>query len=203
MSVSDYVAGGRSELAVRERRRGLSVGAWGIAMVIASEATLFGTFVGTYFYLRFGSPHWPPPGSPKPEVVIPIVLVAVLSATSLPMQKAAWAAAAGRLWRTRLWLGAALLVQLGYFAYELRDLVAQLQLSTPQDNAYESIYYVLLVADHAHVVFGIVLVVWLLWRLRGGLTAYRTNATQVVALYWHAVNLLTWIVIGTLVSAAA
>lgn len=183
-------------------RRGLSVGAWGIVMVIASEATLFGTFVGTYYYLRFGSPHWPPPGTPKPAVVLPIVLVAVLSATSLPMQKAAWSAAAGRLWRTRLWLCSALIVQLGYFAYELRDLVSQLQISTPQDNAYSSIYYVLLVADHAHVAFGIVLVLWLLWRLRTGLTSYRATATQVVAFYWHAVNILTWIVIGTLVSGA-
>ncbi|HVS85588.1 MAG TPA: hypothetical protein VHD91_08145 [Gaiellaceae bacterium] len=203
MSVSDYVAGGRSERAARERRRGVSVGAWGIAMVIASEATLFGTFIGSYFYLRFHTVHWPPLGTPKPEVAIPLVMVAVLTTTSLPMQKAAWAAAAGRLWRTRLWLCSALVVQLGYLAYELRDLVAQLQVSTPQDNAYASIYYVLLVADHAHVAFGIVLVLWLLWRLRSGLTAYRANATQVAAFYWHAVNLLTWIVIGTLLSAAA
>jgi hypothetical protein len=29
---------------------------------------------------------------------------------------------------------------------------------------------------------------------------YRLNATQVVAFYWHAVNLLTLIVIGVLLS---
>jgi heme/copper-type cytochrome/quinol oxidase subunit 3 len=71
----------------------------------------------------------------------------------------------------------------------------------PQDNAYSSIYYTLLGADHVHVAVGIVLVVWLLWKLVRGLTMYRLNAIQAIAIYWHAVNLLTLIVIGVLTSA--
>jgi heme/copper-type cytochrome/quinol oxidase subunit 3 len=71
----------------------------------------------------------------------------------------------------------------------------------PQDNAYSSIYYTLLGADHVHVAVGIVLVVWLLWKLLRGLTMYRLNAIQAIAIYWHAVNLLTLIVIGVLTSA--
>jgi heme/copper-type cytochrome/quinol oxidase subunit 3 len=196
--VTDYVAGG-----VPERRvpRGSGVGLWGMAMVIASEATLFGTFIGSYYYLRFSSPHWPPPHTPEPRVVMPLIMCGILASTSLPMQMAARAARRGGLWAARFLLAWALVVQCGYLVYEIHDYVDQLHHSTPQDNAYSSIYYTLLGADHAHVAIGILLVAWLLWKLARGMTMYRLNAVRVVAFYWHAVNLLTLIVIGVLLSA--
>jgi heme/copper-type cytochrome/quinol oxidase subunit 3 len=217
VSSSDYVAGGveeglvprttdarnaREVRAIVPRRRGPGVAFWGMAMLIASEATLFGTFIGTYYYLRFTDVHWPPPGTPEPRVVVPIVMAVVLATTSLPMQLAARAVRRGRLWTTRALLVLALIVQSGYLGYEIHDYLDQLHGSAPQDNAYSSIYYTLLGADHAHVFFGILLSLWLLWKLGGGLTMYRQNATQVVAFYWHAVNILTLIVIGVLTSAA-
>lgn len=214
--MTDYVAGGVPEPLVPRttearnagdaavlagRRRGPSVAFWGMAMVIASEATLFGTFIGSYYYLRFSSPHWPPPNTPEPRVVVPLVMAGILATTSLPMQLAAMAARRARLWAARLLLVWALVVQCGYLVYEIHDYVDQLHRSTPQDNAYGSIYYTLLGADHVHVAVGILLVVWLLWKLLRGLTMYRLNAVQAVAFYWHAVNLLTLIVIGVLTSA--
>jgi heme/copper-type cytochrome/quinol oxidase subunit 3 len=195
--VSDYAAGGVSE---RRVRRGSGVGVWGMAMVVASEVTLFGTFIGTYYYLRFTNVHWPPPGTPEPRVVVPLIMVGVLATTSLPLQLAATAARRARLWTARFLLLWALVIQCGYLVYEIHDYVDQLRRSTPQDNAYSSIYYTLLGADHAHVAIGILLVVWLLWKLLRGLTRYRLNAVQVVAFYWHAVNLLTLIVLGVLLS---
>jgi heme/copper-type cytochrome/quinol oxidase subunit 3 len=214
--VGDYVAGGvpeglvprttearnaREVADLASRRRGPSLAFWGWAMLIASEVTLFGTFVGTYYYLRFSAPHWPPPGTPEPRVVVPLILVGVLATTSLPMQLAAVAARRGRLWTTRALLVWALVVQCGYLVYEIHDYLHQLRNSAPQDNAYGSIYYTLLGADHVHVAVGALLVVWLLWKLLRGLTMYRVNAVQGVAFYWHAVNLLTLIVIGVLLSA--
>jgi cytochrome c oxidase subunit I+III len=213
--VADYVAGGVPEgfvprttearnaaeaAALAARRRGPSVAFWGMAMVIASEATLFGVFIGSYYYLRFSNTHWPPPNTPEPRVVVPLIMVGILATTSLPMQLAATAARRARLWAARLFLLWALVVQCGYLVYEIHDYVDQLHRSTPQDNAYSSIYYTLLGADHAHVAIGILLVVWLLWKLVRGLTMYRLNAVQAVAYYWHAVNLLTLIVIGVLLS---
>jgi heme/copper-type cytochrome/quinol oxidase subunit 3 len=214
--MADYVAGGVPEplvprttearnaaeaVVVAGRRRGPSTAFWGMAMLIASEATLFGTFIGSYYYLRFSTHHWPPPGTPEPRVVVPLILVGILATTSLPMQLAANAVRRGRLWATRALLVWALVVQCGYLVYEVHDYFDQLHSSTPQDNAYGSIYYTLLGADHAHVGIGIVLTVWLLWKLARGLTMYRLNAVQVVAFYWHAVNLLTLIVLGVLLSA--
>ena len=188
---------------VGELRRGggPSVAFWGMAMLVASEATLFGTFIGSYYYLRFGTPHWPPSGTPEPRVVVPLILAGVLATTSLPMWLAARSVRRGGLWAARFLLVWALVVQVGYLVYEVHDYLRQLHRSVPQDNAYSSIYYTLLGADHVHVAVGIVLVVWLLWKLLGGLTTYRLRAVQVVGFYWHAVNVLTLIVIGVLLSA--
>jgi heme/copper-type cytochrome/quinol oxidase subunit 3 len=191
--MSDYAAG--------VRRGGPGLAFWGMAMLVAAEVTLFGTFVGTYYYLRFESVHWPPPGTVEPRVVVPLIMVGILVTSSIPMELAARAARRGRLWSTRLLLVWALAVQCVYLVWAIHDYVQQLHQATPQDNAYSSIYYVLLGADHAHVAVGVLLVAWLLGKLARGLTMYRLNATRVIAFYWHAVNVLTLIVLGVLLSA--
>jgi heme/copper-type cytochrome/quinol oxidase subunit 3 len=173
-----------------------------MVILVASEATLFAAFIGTYYYLRFKTPHWPPDGLPEPKVVVPLILVAALLASSIPMALASSAAQADRLSATRRFLLLALLLQSGYFAYEVHDFADQLGTFDITRNAYSSIYYTLLGADHAHVALGLLFNLWLLWKLARGLTGYRRRAVQAIAWYWHAVNLLTLIVIGTLLSAA-
>jgi cytochrome c oxidase subunit III len=195
-------AAGRAAVALAASQRlGRPAAWWGMMIFVASEATLFGALVGTYFYLRFQAPTWPPDGIPEPRVVVPLILVACLVATSVPMQLASQAAQAGRLAATRLLILAALVVQCGYLAYEVHDFHDQLQTFDITRDAYSSIYYVLLGADHAHVFVGVLFNFWLLWKLARGLTTYRANATQAIAWYWHAVNVITVVVILTLLSA--
>jgi len=218
MSARDYTAGGRTvgsvprttaatgPAAVRRvvaQRTGPPAAWWGMAMVIVSEGTLLAAMVGTYFYLRFNSTTWPPRGDPEPRVVVPLVLVACLSTTSVFMQLAWRAVRSARLGATRLFLVATLAVQSAYFAYEVHDYSRELDRSPISTDAYTSIHYVLLGADHAHVFFGILLNLWLLWKLATGITTYRANAVQAITWYVHFVNVLTWIVIGAIVSAAA
>jgi cytochrome c oxidase subunit 3/cytochrome c oxidase subunit I+III len=171
-------------------------------MFVATEATLFGAFVGTYFYLRFKSPVWPQGGLPEPKVVVPLVMAGVLLSSSIPMQLASNAAAAGGLAATRAWILLALVVQAGYFAYAVHDFADQLQVFDITVNAYSSIHYTLLGAAHAHVALGLLFDLWLLAKLATGLTRYRVRATEAIALYWHAVNVITLVVTVTLVSAA-
>jgi heme/copper-type cytochrome/quinol oxidase subunit 3 len=61
----------------------------------------------------------------------------------------------------------------------------------------------LLGADHAHVAVGILFNLWLLGKLARGLTTYRLNAVQAITWYWHFVNVLTLVVIATVLSARA
>jgi cytochrome c oxidase subunit III len=198
--VTDYAAARSPTVSRRESK---PAAWWGMVILIAAEATLFGAFVGTYYYLRFNTAVWPPDGLPEPDVAVPLILVGALVLTSIPMEIASRAARAGRLARTRLALVVALIVQCGYFAYEVHDFRDQLHRFDITRDAYSSIYYTSLGADHGHVLLGILFNVWLLGKLARGLTTYRVNAVQAVAWYWHAVNVLTIVVIATLLSARA
>ena len=170
---------------------------WGMWVLIATEGMLFAGFIGTYYFLRFQTAAWPPPGGPEPRMVVPIVLALVLALTSVPVHLASRAAQARNLRRAWLLLFGALVVQTGYFVYQAQDFGG----STIGHNAYTSIYYVLLGGDHAHVLLGLLFSVWLLVRLAGGLTTYRVNATRAIAWYWHFVNVLTVVVTAVLLSA--
>jgi heme/copper-type cytochrome/quinol oxidase subunit 3 len=185
------------------RRASFSAAWWGIAMVIASEGMLFGAFIATYFYLRFKAPLWPPHGDHAPPIATTLILTACLVATSAPMAIASWATAAGQLARARIALIVALVVQCGYVAYEIDDFRSQLHVSDITHDQYTSIYYTLLGADHAHVLFGVLLTAWLIAKLTTGITRYRMRAAQAIAWYWHFVNVMTLVVIGTLLSAHA
>jgi heme/copper-type cytochrome/quinol oxidase subunit 3 len=187
--MSEYVA----ETPVRER---FPLGWWGVAMLIATEAALFGMMVGSYFYLRFKALSWPPHGIPEPKLLVPLILLGVLLVSTLPMWRAAHSAT------PRRWLLLALLLQAGYFAMEVHDFQDDLHDFTPQQHAYGSIYYTLLGADHGHVAVGLLLDVWLLWKLLHGMTRYRRNALRAIAFYWYGVAVLTLIVTLTVLSPA-
>jgi heme/copper-type cytochrome/quinol oxidase subunit 3 len=183
-------------------RREPSLAWWGMALFVAAETTLFGVLVATYFYLRFKNVAWPPLGVPEPKLVVPLVLLGVLVATSVPMQLALRALHARRLAAARRLLALALIVQAGYFAMQVHEYAGDLGRFAPSDHAYGSIYYTLLGADHAHVALGLLLDLWLLGKLARGLTRYRLNAFSAITLYWHAVNVITIAVTLTTLSPA-
>jgi heme/copper-type cytochrome/quinol oxidase subunit 3 len=185
--MTDYVV----QPQARER---FPLGWWGVAMLIATEAALFGMMVGSYIYLRLKAPSWPPHGIPEPKLLVPLILLGVLLVSMLPVWMAAHSAT------PRRWLLLALLLQAGYFAMEVRQFHNDLQHFTPQQHAYGSLYYTLLGASHGHVAVGLLLNVWLLWKLLGGMTRYRRNALRAIAFYWYAVTVLTVIVTLTVLS---
>jgi heme/copper-type cytochrome/quinol oxidase subunit 3 len=182
---------------VAQRRGARPNGFWGMVVFVATEATIFGVLIGSYFYLRFRVGPWPPRGTAKPDWVDPVILTAVLVATSVPMQLAYQAARAAR--RARAWwlLLGAFVVQTGYLVWALHDFVHELDRTPPHTSAYASINAVLLGADHFHVFLGLLLNLWLLARLATGLTNYRLVGLQATTFYWHAVNVITVAVVLT------
>jgi heme/copper-type cytochrome/quinol oxidase subunit 3 len=171
-----------------------------MAVFLAAEATLFGAILGSYFYLRFNTPRWPPSGTPAPDLLLPVVLTSLLITTSAPVQAALGFARRGL--RGRAWwaLLLATAVQTTYLGVQIHLMGDDLAQFTPRTSAYASIYYVLIGAGHAHVLFGVLLDIWLLTRLGTRLTRYRLVALQVTALYWHVINGLTVLVLLTQLS---
>ena len=181
-------------------RRSRPAGWWGMAVFVATEATLFGTLFGTYVYLRFRVPQWPPAGIPAPSVTVPLVLAAVLVATSVPVQLAVRAARRSRVAAARRLVFLALFVQAGYFAMQIQLFVDDLAKFSPRGSAYASIYYTLIGAHHLHVAIGMLLSVWIGLRLLRGLTRYRLVGLEAIAFYWHFVNVLAVCVVLTQLS---
>jgi heme/copper-type cytochrome/quinol oxidase subunit 3 len=178
-------------------------GWWGMAIFVATEATLFGTIFGSYFYLRFRTPQWPPTGVPEPKLTLPLVLAGVLIATSVPMQLAFQSARGGRIGATRAALLVSLVVQAGYLAMQIHLFLEDVHKISPQRTAYGSIYFTMLGAHHTHVLVGILLNAWLLLRLTRGLTNYRLVALRSITFYWHFVNVLALLVVGAQLSPRA
>ena len=202
MSVSrsmDATTGGAAAR-VAQRRLAQPSGWWGMALFVATEATLFGTLIGTYWYLRFRTAAWPPPGTERPEVALPLILTGVLVATSVPMLLAARAARAGRVAAAWLSVAAATLVQGAYFGVQMHLFLRDLGKVPAKSSAYASIYHTMLGTHHAHVAVGLLLNLWVLARLLGGLTNYRVITVRVVSLYWYFVNVLAVCVVLTQIS---
>ena len=193
----------RSAAAPVERGVARPNGWWGVVVFVATEATLFGTMIGSYFYLRFRAVEWPPAGVPAPHVTVPLVLTGVLVATSLPVAMSVSSARRGLAARAWIALLVALVVQSGYLAMQIHLYLDDLDKFSPQGSAYGSIYFTLLGAHHAHVAVALLLEAWLLVRLASGLTRYRLVGLKAVAFYVHFVNVLAVAVVAVQLSAVA
>ena len=190
ISRSMDAAGARPAAGVERQRRTQPNGWWAMALLIATEATLFGSLIASYFYLRFQAPAWPPPGVPSPSVALPLVLTGILVATAVPMYAAARAAGAANV-RAAWWLVAlATAVQAAYLGLQLHLFLSDLNDFSPSANAYGSIYFTLVGVHHAHVALGLALDAWILWKLGRGLTNYRLVGLRVIAFYWYFVALV-------------
>ena len=161
-------------------------GWWGTALFVATEATLFGTIFGTWFFLRYKAPQWPPVGEPKPDLWLPLILAGVLATTSFLMIR-----------RTRGALALAVLIQAAYLGVSLHLYVQDLHDDPAETSAYASIRHLMVGAGHFHVLVGVVVNLFLLAKLADGrMTAYRAAGLRGAALYWHFVNVLTLLIVA-------
>lgn len=61
---------------------------WGIIGLVVVETVVFATLVTAYFYLKMHHVEWPPAGTKPPELLLPVINVLVLLASSIPMHLA-------------------------------------------------------------------------------------------------------------------
>jgi len=168
-------------------RRTQPNGWWGMALFVAGEATLFGSLIATYFYLRLSNDVWPPAGIEPPSVTLPLVLTGILIAGVVPMWGALRAARAGLAARAWVLLAIAFAIQATYLGLQIHLFVSDYNDFQPTGSSYGSVYFTLLGVHHAHVALGLLFDVWLLGKLAGGMTNYRLVALRAISLYWFFV----------------
>jgi heme/copper-type cytochrome/quinol oxidase subunit 3 len=182
-------------------QRGRPLAWWGVLMLVLTEAALFAAMIGSYFFIRFRTPHWPPPGVPEPKVLVPTLLTVVLIASSLPAGVAAWGA------RRQLWsqafagLAATAALAAIYCAGTTVVLVQEWHDAPATKDAYDSLFFTIQGAHVAHAAVGILVNLALIAKIAGRrLTQYRINGIWAISLYWHFVNALAVLVLLTSVS---
>lgn len=169
-------------------------GQWGMALLIATEASLFAYLLFSYFYLMVRSTTpWPPFGPPHLEVALPNTAILLSSSMTL-----LWAEAGIRRGRrTRLCVGLGLTILLGIAFLSLQGFEYSRQRFTPSTDAYGSAFFTITGLHGSHVFVGIVVLsVILAMAIRGKLSQRDHHYLSNAALYWHFVDAV-WIAVFT------
>ncbi len=206
MTASEQVPGaavGRAELVDRQAVRSASSSVTGMVLLVASEAVFFAAFLGIYAVSFTAAKVWPPAGIETPSVAVPTVGVVVLLVSGAAMAQAMRHAHRPEYQRAALlrWLAAALacavafgvLTAIGY---------ASLPFSVGQ-GIYESLFYMIIGLELAHVVGGAVLLAVVMGRTWTGELALRRDPIQATAIYWYFVVVLGVVIYAVLYLAGA
>jgi heme/copper-type cytochrome/quinol oxidase subunit 3 len=182
---------------LRIARTGRDTGWWAMACVCGTEASFFAYLITAYAYLATRAPTWPPPGIPRPSLLIPVIMTVTLVSSSVVMAAAERAIRRGDVRGLRYRLALSLLlgvVFVGLLAAEWAGKVAEV---LPQTHVYGSLFYVMTGMHGLHVLAGLLMIGYTLVRaLRGHFSARGFGGVSVVALYWHFVDVV-WLALFT------
>jgi heme/copper-type cytochrome/quinol oxidase subunit 3 len=178
-----------------------SPGWWGMVMLIATEAMLFGTLIASYFFIRFKSgPVWPPDGIEVPTLGLPLLMTVILWSSSIPVHIADRAIQKNRQGLTRLGLAAGFVLGAVFLTMQVViEYPEKLAEFGPTTNAYGSLFFTLTGFHGTHVLIGLMISLWTQMRAwRGAFDATRHLTIQNFAMYWHFVDAVWLFVLLTI-----
>jgi cytochrome c oxidase subunit 3 len=163
-----------------------SGGWWGVMALIATEGSLFGYLLFSYFYLASQTEqHWPPEGLPK--LLVPGVNTAILLASSGFVWASEYCLRSERPRQSLAAMIAASLLGAGFVAIQLGEW--QNKAYGPAANLYGSLYFTITGFHLLHVVVGLVILALLaIWIALGYFDHRRHAAVMIGGLYWHFVD---------------
>ena len=177
-----------------------SWGKLGMWIFLAADAMSFGALLAGYGALRYGDPSWP-----HPATVLGIQLTAfmtfLLICSSVTMVEALASIRHGNQAGLRKFLLLTILGGVCFLslqAYEWNKLIFHEGQSIARDN-FGATFFILTGFHGCHVFAGVVYLTCILVRaLQGAYSAEHHNSVEIVALYWHFVDLI-WILVFTFV----
>lgn len=187
VETTDYTGSAEPPVLRVDDRRGT----FGMALFIVSEALLFAILFFVYFYSRSGNDAWPVHEPPKLHFTLPMLGVMLLSSGVIywgekQVTMLRYAAARAALIAT-IALGG------GFIALTCFEYSEHLRTLTPQTDAYGSIFYTITSLHLAHVILGLLMLLWVLFLPRwepARSTPHRPYHN--VSMYWHFVDVV-WI----------
>jgi heme/copper-type cytochrome/quinol oxidase subunit 3 len=172
-------------------------GTWGISLTIATEAMLFVCLFASYFYLENNKDRWAIDHPPKLHYAF--IMLGVLVSSSFVLHFGERQLKKGRTGMARLMLGITILMGLGFLAIQAFEYLDHWKDLTPYSDSYGSIFYTITTFHAAHVVVGLILLLYTLFLPRYS-PALRSpyRPYHVVSLYWHFVDIVWIFIVGLL-----
>ncbi len=162
---------------------------------IVAEALIFLSFFATYWVLRLGAPVWPPEGTVELPKLMPLVMTAVLVASSFTIHFAEGRLAQGDRSGFLRWLLLSMLLGFGFIgmsAYEWNHLLHEG--FTPASNVFGTMFYTITGFHGAHVIVGLgIFLTMLIPALRGRINE---GLVKSGSLYWHFVDIIWFFVVS-------
>jgi cytochrome c oxidase subunit III len=183
------------------RRRGYSTAWWGMVGLITTEGMIFAILLASYFFLRASAKQWPPPGLELPELKLTVVFSFLLWGSSIPIFWGEAAIRKGKVGALRAGLWISFAMGAAFLAYTIKDF-DDLHFGW-KDNAYGSIFYVVVGLHGLHVLIGLLMnLVVQVKATEGKFSAERHQTVEVFSLYWHFVDVVWVAVFGSLFLSA-
>ncbi|MEO7085117.1 MAG: cytochrome c oxidase subunit 3 [Gemmatimonadaceae bacterium] len=177
---------------LREGARGRTsrpktTGWWGMVWLCATEAMLFASFLGAYFFLRGNIDAFAAEGGRYVPLTLPAIMTVVLLSSSATAWWAERGIERGDSVRLRIGLGVTMLLGLAFLSlqaveYSHRD-------SSWTTSAYDSLFITITGFHGAHVAAGLLMNAYV--QLRAWLGHFDDEhhaAVSNVLLYWHFVD---------------
>ena len=168
------------------------LGSFGMALLIATEATLFTILFAAYFYTGTGTHRWQFETPPRLHYAIPMLVILLISSGTLHWGELL--VKKGRLGAARIALIATILLGIGFVVISYFEYLEEWQLLTPRTDTYGSIFFTIVSLHLAHVLVGLVMLTWLL--LLGSrwepVKSPPHHPFHNVSMYWHFVDIV-WV----------
>lgn len=175
-----------------------SRGMVGMACLVVAESAIFIIFVVAYLFYIGKSLSGP---TPRDVLELPIFATVCLLSSSITIHFAVHDLRLNKVRRCAMWLAATVALG-GIFltstAYEWYDLIYHRGL-TISTNLFGTTFYSLVGLHATHVIAGLLmLLVALIFALRGQVTSHHAERLEVLSVYWHFVDAV-WVVVFTVV----
>ena len=173
-------------------------GSQAMVMFIVTEAMLFLMFFFAYYYLGHGASRWP---SDQPKLTLALMMLVLLLSSSLVLHAGEAAGKKGQFGRAKLFAGVTVLMGIGFLVLQGLEYRDHLKTLRPTTNAYGSIFYTITSFHGAHLVLGLLMLVYVLILPEAHLGKAEKpphDCLHNAALYWHFVDIVWVVIVGLL-----
>ncbi len=169
---------------------------FGVWVFLSSEIVLFGSFLGAYIFMRAAATGWPSPASIH-DVPLGTLNTIVLVSSGLTMMMAIQSIRAGDQRKLLMWLGTTFVLGSTFMGIKLSEWTNLtsagfvLSSSNPVMAIAASSYYVIVGLHAAHVTAGLIVMIYLMRKTKGGrYTSSSHEAIENFGLYWAFVDIV-------------